>query len=189
MAKRAVNWLEIKQRWMMDEPPRLIAPDYKGLTAAQISKKAYLEKWKAEKGINQEKITSEIQKQVVENVLLTRDRLLGELCHIAYANMSDYMDIAPGGGVTLKAWEEMPEDAARAVSKVKEKRKILESSDGQANITLETQLEYGHHDKIKAIALIMQSLGFDKPVNDEDNKAQRIMVQFSTPNTKGDSDA
>lgn len=186
MAKRAINWTEIKERWQLDEPPRVIAPEYKNLTAEMITKKAYKENWKAEKSIKKDKISAQIQNRVVENVLLTRERLYEELCHMAYTDYKDYATVHKGGGVELKAFEDMPENATRAIKKIKEKRKIIEMSKEGApteEILVESQLEYELHPKLDSIKALMQALGFDAPaVEDPKNKLKsRVVVEFKRP--------
>lgn len=63
MAKRAINWVEIQARYECGEPNREIVKDFKNLTSAKISDKAYRDKWvrggpleKTEK--NREKVDS-----------------------------------------------------------------------------------------------------------------------------------
>ena len=91
---------------------------------------------------------------------ITVDRVIDELALIAYADMKDYATIEPGGSVTLKPFEEMPEGASRAISKIKEKRKELAEAEGEGkSVIIENQLEFGHWDKVKALELIGKHLG------------------------------
>src|SRR5687768_12531966 len=72
----------------------------------------------------------EKQKIISEATQIKAEDVLKELAIVAFADMKNYATVDPGGGITLKAFEDMPEGATKAISKLKEKRKILEA-DGE----------------------------------------------------------
>lgn len=172
-----IPWFEIQARYENGEPVRSIAASYKNVTANMISQKAYREKWKRNKEKKKEKISQKVEDAVVENVLLTRERIQQELCRIAYADMADYLDIdEDSGALKLKSFSEMPNGASRAVKKVKEKRIIRESNNGESTI-LDNTVEYEHHDKLRGIEILLKMLGFDSPkINPVSNQTVIIKV-------------
>lgn len=116
----------------------------------------------------------------LDNVGATAERILLELANIAFADMADYATVEPGGGIRLKAFEEMPDGATKVIKKLKEKRKLL-AADGadeedSGNVILESQIEYEHHDKLKALELLgkYRSMFMDKMKlsGDKDNPVE-----------------
>jgi hypothetical protein len=173
MAKRCLNWTEIEARYKAGEKPAHIAKDYRDCTRQKISQKATREGWTQSRQIIRHQIVEAVAEATIKNALLTRERLLEELCHIAYQDMKNCADIEEGGGITLKTFEQMPDGASRAIKKLKEKRKILEPTEGDGkSVLMESQMEFGHHDKIKAIELMAKMLGFDKPEEDQEDASE-----------------
>lgn len=112
---------------------------------------------------------------------ISQDRIIQELALIAFADMRDYAVIDAGGGVTLKPFEEMPEGASRVVGKIKEKRKLLSSGEGDGdNVVLDSQLEYGHWDKVKALELLGKHMGLwtDKLKVSGDGPGGVMQIEF-----------
>jgi phage terminase small subunit len=106
---------------------------------------------------------AEEMKKRQEKTGVTADKVLNELCLLAFADMKDYIEIDSDGSVRVKPWEEMPEGASRAVAEVKEVRRLLGSGEGEGKtITLEARLGYKHHDKVKALELLGKHLGIWK---------------------------
>jgi len=95
---------------------------------------------------------------------ITADRVLNELSIIAFSDMKDYVHIDENGSVGLIPFddERMPEGASRAVSGIKETRRIIGSGEGGKEITLEVRQEYKHHDKVKCLELLGKHLGILK---------------------------
>jgi hypothetical protein len=87
MPKKAINWLEIKKRYLLGDKPKDIGSDY-GLTAKQVSKKASTENWKAKK----EQIGIKVEKFIC-NDIASQMSLTSELI----------------GSFLLKIKEELPE--------------------------------------------------------------------------------
>lgn len=95
-----------------------------------------------------------------ERLEITADRVLKELALIGFSDMKDYLDINEGGEVVLKTFKEMPDGASRVINKVKERKRIVSSGEGKGDeIVIDSQLEFGHHDKLKALELIGRNLG------------------------------
>lgn len=68
--KKAVNWVAIKKRYLTGEPPKDIAKDY-GLTAKQVSEKAYSEGWTRKKAEISENIANHVENDLKELSELT----------------------------------------------------------------------------------------------------------------------
>ncbi len=74
MAKKALNWTEIRARYESGEPPRSIAKDYKDCTAQKISEKASRAKWVQEKARKCQ--------EIVNSVHESQKSSLEELCSL-----------------------------------------------------------------------------------------------------------
>lgn len=119
----------------------------------------------ASKLLRNDKVQAEIarlEKKLEEKTLdITKDRILKELAILGFADMKDYVTIGEEGQVTLKTFEEMPEGASRAISKVEEIRRIMGAGKGDGGeIVLEIRTRYGHHDKLGALKEIAKLKGF-----------------------------
>jgi len=61
----AINWPAIKKRFLKGQKPKDIAPDF-GLTAKQISDKAYADGWGRKKTKISEKVEKDVQTEIDE---------------------------------------------------------------------------------------------------------------------------
>ena len=111
----------------------------------------------------------EAMKEREQRTEITQDRVLRELAIIAFADMKNYVEIDEYGGVKIIPFDDarMPEGASRAVSGVKEVRRIMGSGEGAGkDMVLEIRQEYKHHDKVRALELIGNHLGMWKDKNE-----------------------
>lgn len=69
MAKRAINWVEIKTRFLAGERPVDIAKDFRSCTAASISTKASREKWVQERERILETVTEKAEIAITAEVV------------------------------------------------------------------------------------------------------------------------
>lgn len=153
MAKRTKNWTEIEARYIAGEKPRDIANDYKNCDRSQISQQAHKKNWKKEKEINRQRVIETLSDQVVENVLLTRERWLQELCTIAYVNVQDYVKYDPDTcKFRVKDILELSPEASRAIKQIKQNP---------------MSLELMYHDKLGALKMLGEVQGFNKAIEDE----------------------
>jgi len=98
-----------------------------------------------------------------ERTEITQDQVIKELAALAFADMRNYADVEAGGDVTIKAFDEMPKDATKAIKKIKERRRLLSAGEGDGdNVILDSSLEFEHHDKLKALELLGKHLGMFK---------------------------
>ena len=74
MAKKNLNWTEIRARYESGEPPRSIAKDFKNCDGKMISNKASREGWVGKK--------REKQEEIVKSSHLAQKSQLEELCSL-----------------------------------------------------------------------------------------------------------
>ncbi len=173
---------------LTDKQARFISEYLIDLNATQAAIRAgYSPKAAQEQG--SENLSKPIIQQAIREALqareqrveITQDRVLKELSLIAFADMRDYGTIEAGGGFTAKSFDEMPDGASRVIGKIKEKRKILTTSEGNGEeLVIESNLEFGHWDKVKALELLGKHLGMwtDKLKVSGEGLDNSVKVQF-----------
>lgn len=76
--------------------------------------------------------------------------VIDELLTLATSDLQNYVDVAEGGGITVKTFEDMPKGASKALSSITEKRTIKENEDGSTSVNSQTTIALW--DKNKALA-------------------------------------
>ena len=92
---------------------------------------------------------------------LTPKKLIRELKTIAFSDPADHLDIAEGGELRFKTFNEQGQ-ARRAIKSIKEKTTITESKDGE-KINKTSTVEFTLYDKLDAIKAGMALHGMAKP--------------------------
>lgn len=120
----------------------------------------------------------------LSDVEVTTSRILIELSKIAYADMEDFGSVEEGGSFQAKSFDQLEPGASRAIKKIKEKRKLLSSGEGEGdNVILDSQYEFELHDKLKAIELLGKYLGmFDKKDSDLADQLIEIILKKQNGN-------
>ena len=106
------------------------------------------------------KIQVEIQKAMKERedrVIVTQDMVLKELKLIAFSDMADFVRIDESGMIQANPLDTLPKHASRIIRKVKEKRVIKSTPEGDQ--VLDATYEFELYDKIKSLELIGRHLG------------------------------
>lgn len=99
---------------------------------------------------------------------ITPNRLLEELSHIAFFNISNIFN-----GSSLKEIDTLPENVTRAISGIKSR---MEKSDGENVCEV---IEIKSNDKLKAIEMLMKHLKmFDTPKEDPADMVNNITIEF-----------
>jgi len=143
------------------------------------------DKWK--KG----KLKKVIEKKIADKNIsvaaklgITPERVLKELGLLAFSKLSDYIEVADGGEITVKQFEEMPADGPRVIKKIKENRVIKENADGQST-TVYDKIEIDLYDKLTALDKLGKHLGLftdngagDKPP--EPPKEIEVIIRHAT---------
>ena len=77
--------------------------------------------------------------------------VIRELALLGFSDIKDYLEIADGGEITVKTFQDMKGKSSRAIASIKEKRVIRESKDGSEAQILDSTLEFKLWDKNKAL--------------------------------------
>jgi len=107
-------------------------------------------------------------RQRAEKLDITPNRILEELGHIAFFNISNIYD-----GMTLKEISDLPKDVTRAIQSVKTR---VEKTDGD---TFAEVMEVKSNDKLRAIELLMKHMGMFAVDNEQSKQAQDITVEIT----------
>jgi hypothetical protein len=103
-----------------------------------------------------------------------------ELAGIAYADITNFVDIDDQGIVRMKPVDEWPEGKGRIVRKIKEKRVIRtekgtkDKPDGET--VLDATFEFELHDKLDALGKAISVIGIQKPAKIDVNHSGSIMA-------------
>jgi len=77
--------------------------------------------------------------------------VIKELALLAFSDIKNYMDIADGGAISIKTFDEMPGKSSRAIASLKEKKTIRESKGGDESMLVDSVLEIRFWDKNRAL--------------------------------------
>lgn len=150
MAKRNLNWAEIKARYLAGERPKAIAADYRDCSAMKISQKAHKENWRQER----EKIRVNVASHVEEEAKALALRVIEEYKKIAFTDMRNYAMWGPAG-VKLMDSKLLTSDEAACIAEVSES-------------TTGGSIKFKLHNKIAALDALAKHLGlFDPPMEAE----------------------
>lgn len=92
---------------------------------------------------------------------LTPRKLIKEIKLLAFSDVSDHCDIAEGGELRFKTFQEQGRKR-RAIKSLKEKTVITESKDGE-KIYKTSTVEWTMHDKLNALDMGLALHGMKKP--------------------------
>jgi phage terminase small subunit len=96
-----------------------------------------------------------------ERIERTADDVVRALWRMAELDIADYLDVAEGGEVCAKPFDQLPEGASKYIDKIKERRTIKESNDGKHTMMF-SNIEYELPDKMKAYELLGRHHGIFK---------------------------
>jgi phage terminase small subunit len=93
---------------------------------------------------------------------ITQNRILRELAVIAFSDQKDFLTIDPDTGVVrAKGFENIPENASRAIESIEENRAIKEDSKGDSSVVFD-KFKFKLYDKLRALELLMRHNGMLK---------------------------
>ena len=92
----------------------------------------------------------------------SRDKIARELFKIAFSDIQEYLQIDEQGSVKTLSIDEMKSGSTKAIKKIREKRRILNTKD-ENNIILEDVFEFELYDKLDALKTVAAMLGMEKP--------------------------
>lgn len=115
-------------------------PKHSNVTGSELIAKPYIQKRCQE--LNFKRFNKAEQEGV---------QVIKELALLAFSDIKNYMDIADGGAISIKTFDEMPGKSSRAIASLKEKKTIRESKDGQEAMLVDSVLEIRFWDKNRAL--------------------------------------
>ncbi len=97
-------------------------------------------------------IKKEIEKRS-KRIEITQDRVLEEIARVAFADLSDFLDVDEAtGAVRVKGFDEMPVLASRVLESISEDRVIREAADGK-QVIIHDKRKIKLHDKMRALEM------------------------------------
>ncbi len=119
-------------------------------------------------------IDAEIEKRKAR-ITFTADQVLEELALIGFADMADFVEIDEGGAVRAYPLNTIAKGKSRIIKKVKEKRVIKSTAEGDQ--VLDSTYEFELCDKVKSLELLGRHLGILNEKHDVDVK-QHITIEI-----------
>ncbi len=132
-------------------------------------------------------IDAEIEERK-KRITVTGDMVIAELALIAFAGMKDFVEIDECGAVRALPLGTLVEGKDRIIRKVREKRSIKSTSEGDQ--ILDSIYEFELCDKVKSLELLARHLGLlhDKTEVDLKQPVQITIKKFCSRKTAKDSD-
>lgn len=132
-------------------------------------------------------IDAEIEKQKAR-ITFTADQVLEELARVGFADMKDFVEIDEGGAIRAFPLDTLAEGKSRIINKVKEKRTIKSTAEGDQ--VLDSTYEFWLCDKVKSLELLARHLGLlhDKTEVDLKQPVQITIKKFCSRKTAKDTD-
>ena len=90
-------------------------------------------------------------------MLVTADDVIREMALIGLADMRDFIEIDEGGAIRALPLETLAEGKSRIIKKVREKRTIKSTAEGDQ--ILDSTYEFELCDKVKSLELLARHLG------------------------------
>ncbi len=134
-----------------------------------------------------EAIAAELEKQKAR-ISFTADQVLEELARIGLADMADFIEIDEGGAIRALPLTSLAEGKSRIIKKVREKRVIKSTAEGDQ--ILDSTYEFELCDKVKSLELLARNLGLlhDKQEIDMKQPVQITIKKFCSRKTAKDAD-
>jgi phage terminase small subunit len=106
---------------------------------------------------------------------ITADEVIRELALIGMVDMADFVEIDEGGAVRAYPLNTLAAGKSRIIKKVKEKRVIKSTAEGDQ--VLDSTYEFELYDKVKSLELLGKHLGILNEKHDVDVK-QHITIEI-----------
>ena len=102
-----------------------------------------------------------------ERTEITADRILKEIGLLALSDMKTFVRVDEGGAVQAIPFDSLPEEATRCIRKVKERRVIKSTAEGDQ--IMESTYEFELYDKSRCLEMAGKHLGMfiEKPTDTE----------------------
>lgn len=86
-----------------------------------------------------------------------KDKIVAELARLGFSDLRELVAWSPEDGVTFRSSSHVDEDAARAVKKVKSRKRTFYTKNGDPIVTVELEIEL--HGKVEALRDLGRHLG------------------------------
>jgi len=134
---------------------------------------------RASEMLTRRNIQEAIQKLIKERgdrIEKSGDAVVRLLWKMAELDLADYLTVGEGGEVQAIPFDSLTEGATKLISKIKEKRTIVESSDG-AKQTMYGTLEYELPEKTKCLEMLGRHYGiFNDKFNADDSYVLPVKI-------------
>ena len=91
---------------------------------------------------------------------ITFQKIAEELKIIAFSDIVNYLHVDESGSTKAKSLDTLkPKASSRAIKKIREKRRIMETKGGQGEIILEDTFEFELYDKLDALKFLAGAIG------------------------------
>lgn len=102
---------------------------------------------------------AQAQKERADKLDITAEKVLREWAIIAFSDLQSYIEINDDtGAIRAKGFDEMPENASRALESITENRTIHEDAKGEQSIINE-KVTFKVHNKAAALEALSKHLG------------------------------
>jgi phage terminase small subunit len=130
------------------------------------------------------RIDEEIEKRK-DRIGVTAEEVINELRLIGLANMSDFVKVNEDGSIQVIPLDQLEAGKSRIIKKVKEKRVIKSTAEGDT--VLDGTYEFELCDKVKSLELLSRHLGIlhDKQEVDLKQPLQLTVKKFCTRKNAG----
>lgn len=86
-------------------------------------------------------------------------KIARELTAIAFSDIADYVTVAEGGEVQAIPSSDIPKKKRKAIKKIREKRRILNTPGDKGDVVLDQSTEYELYDKLDALKYLCKLRG------------------------------
>ena len=91
---------------------------------------------------------------------ITFQKIAEELKIIAFSDIVNYLHVNESGSTKARSLDTlMPKASSRAIKKIREKRRIMETKGGEGEIILEDTFEFELYDKLDALKFLAGAIG------------------------------
>ncbi|OPY91886.1 MAG: hypothetical protein A4E73_01690 [Syntrophaceae bacterium PtaU1.Bin231] len=112
----------------------------------------------------------------------TFPKIARELAAIAFSDIADYVTVAEGGKVQAIPSNGIPKKKRKAIKKIREKRRILNTPGDKGDVILDQATEYELYDKLDALKYLCRLRGDEVQKVQHDGNITVKVVNFADGN-------
>lgn len=119
---------------------------------------------------------AELEETIFEKLGITQEKVLRERSAIAFSRIDNHVEVDEGGFVKCKTFDEMDDNAIACIKKVKHKKVIKETKDG--DLVMCNDFEFELWDKQKELDKLAINLGLDKDQGIDLSNLRGLTINF-----------